>query len=65
VRAALRIRPWVDTAADVLVAIDNVHVSGKSMDQVAALIRGSVGSSVSIDILRKGQVHSQVPTYLC
>ena len=45
-----------DSCADVIVAIDNVHVDGKNMDQVAALIRGDVGSNVVIDVLRRGQV---------
>jgi hypothetical protein len=45
-----------DSYADMIVAIDNVHVDGKNMDQVAALIRGDVGSSVVIDVLRRGQV---------
>ena len=45
-----------DSYADMIVAIDNVHVDGKNMDQVAALIRGDVGSNVVIDVLRRGQV---------
>ena len=45
-----------DSNADMIVAIDNVHVDGKNMDQVAALIRGDVGSNVVIDVSRKGQV---------
>jgi hypothetical protein len=49
-------RCCLHATADVIVAIDDVHISGKSMDQVAALMRGDVGSNVVIDVLRKGQV---------
>ena len=43
-------------SSDVVVAIDSVLIDGKSMDQVAGLFRGAVGSDVVIDVLRRGQV---------
>ncbi|EKX48694.1 hypothetical protein GUITHDRAFT_136389 [Guillardia theta CCMP2712] len=43
---------------DVLIAVDGSDVRGMSLDKVAPLIRGSVGTQVSLTILRPGSSES-------
>jgi C-terminal processing protease CtpA/Prc len=40
---------------DELISVDGIPVSGKNYEQVAQMVRGEVGSTVTLQIKRKGE----------
>ena len=47
-------------AGDIIMKVDNKNVSGKTVSDVATLIRGEIGTSVNIELLRNKQKLAKV-----